>query len=526
MTRIWERYTAKLTEEKFDAIIIGSGISGLATAAFLSKAGKRVLVLEGHFKVGGWTHTFQRGKYEWDVGIHYIGGVGKKSAFLRRLFDDITEERLQWAPMPDNYDRMVFPDRSYNFMAGREQFVDQLCEYFPTERNAIEKYIELVKSCTKASTKFFMNKALPKTVSDLTYGRMSNSFLKWSDRTTWDVLSDLTDNRELIGVLTGQYGDYGLTPKQSSFAIHTAVVNHYLHGGFYPVGGSSMIAETIAPVIQRSGGKIIVNAKVSEIVIHKNRAVGVKLENGDEIRAPLVVSSAGVSATFGKLAPEISGYPQKLDQVKPSCAHMCLYIGMDESAENMGLQATNLWIYPGYDHDTNLARYLEDSHASFPVVYVSFPSAKDPTWIEKHGQTATMEAITLAPYEMFSEWDGTSWKKRGDNYDAKKNELTNRLMQYVYANVPQIEGHVDHLELSTPLTTRDFLGYDKGEIYGIEHSPARFRQKWLRPQTSVKQLYLTGQDIVTDGVSGALMSGVITSSAILRKNVVKDVLKD
>ncbi len=524
MTKIGEKYSQKLAEENFDAIIIGSGMSGLSTAAFLSKAGKKVLVLERHFKVGGWTHTFQRGQYEWDVGIHYIGAVGRKNAFLRKLFDEITDERLEWASMSDNYDRMIFPDKSYNFVAGKEQFIDQMVEYFPKERDAIVKYLDLVKQCTSASTKFFMNRAMPKLLSDLTYGRMSRSFLEMSDKTTWDVLSSLTSNTELIGVLTGQYGDYGLTPKQSSFAISAAVANHYLYGAYYPVGGSRMIAETIAPVIQQSGGKIIVSATVDEILVHKNRAVGVKLENGDEIRAPMVVSSAGVSLTFGKLAKGVTSYNEKLSNVEPSCAHVCLYIGMNETAENMGLENTNLWVYPGYDHDANVENYLNDYSKSLPLVYMSFASAKDPQWVEKHGNTATMEAITLAPYEMFSKWEKTSWQKRGADYDALKNELTNRLMKYVYANVPQVEGYVDHLELSTPLTTRDFLGYDKGEIYGVNHTPRRFRQKWLRPQTPVKQLYLTGQDIVTDGVAGALMSGVITSSAILKKNVVKDIL--
>ena len=100
MTKIWERYSPKLAEDKFDAIIIGSGMGGLSTAAFLSKAGKKVLVLERHFKVGGWTHTFQRGKYEWDVGIHYIGGVGRKSAFLRKLFDEVTDCLLYTSPSP------------------------------------------------------------------------------------------------------------------------------------------------------------------------------------------------------------------------------------------------------------------------------------------------------------------------------------------------------------------------------------------------------------------------------------------
>ena len=78
----------------YDAIIIGSGISGLCTAALLSMNNKKVLVLEKHFKVGGYTHTFKRQDYEWDVGIHYIGGVHLKKTFTRRLFDKITNFSL------------------------------------------------------------------------------------------------------------------------------------------------------------------------------------------------------------------------------------------------------------------------------------------------------------------------------------------------------------------------------------------------------------------------------------------------
>ncbi len=523
--RIWERYSSDLENEKFDAIVIGSGMGGLSTAALLSKAGKRVLVLERHFKVGGWTHTFKRGTYEWDVGVHYIGSVDKKNGILRRLFDDITDARLQWSPMPDNYDRIIFPDASYDLIAGREQLIEKLSEYFPRERDAIVKYLKLVKECNRSAVKFFSNRALPKTLGNLTYRYMSRPFLKFADRTTWDVLSSLTSDRKLMGVLTGQYGNYGLPPKKSSFAIHAAVVNHYLYGGNYPVGGSRSIAESIAPVIHETGGKIIVNAQVDEIIIHRNRAVGVKLTNGEELRSSLVISSAGITTTFSKLVRESSPPALNMDKVNPSCAHLCLYIGLKGTAEKLGLEGTNLWIYPDYDHDANVERFITDTSTNLAVVYISFPSTKDPDWEENHGDTATMEAITLAPYDMFSKWEGTNWKKRGEDYENLKNELTNRIMRSVYAHVPQVEGHIDHLELSTPLTTRDFLGYSQGEIYGIDHSPERFRQKWLRPQTSIKNLYLTGQDIVTDGVAGALMSGVVTTSAILRKNVIKDVLR-
>ena len=71
----WKTYHSDVSNEKFDSIIIGSGIGGLCAAALLGIKGKRVLVLEKHFKIGGWTHTFKRKDYEWDVGIHYIGQV-------------------------------------------------------------------------------------------------------------------------------------------------------------------------------------------------------------------------------------------------------------------------------------------------------------------------------------------------------------------------------------------------------------------------------------------------------------------
>src|ERR1700728_1598486 len=82
--------------DSWDAIVIGSGIGGLAAAALLSIYGrKRVLVLERHYVAGGYTHVFQRHGYEWDVGLHYIGEVQQEGSMLRRAFDTITDGRLE-----------------------------------------------------------------------------------------------------------------------------------------------------------------------------------------------------------------------------------------------------------------------------------------------------------------------------------------------------------------------------------------------------------------------------------------------
>ena len=95
----WKTYHSDVSNEKFYSIIIGSGIGGLCAAALLGIKGKRVLVLEKHFKIFGWTHTFKRKDYEWDVGIHYIGQVHRPSSPVRKLFDIISDGQLQWSPM-------------------------------------------------------------------------------------------------------------------------------------------------------------------------------------------------------------------------------------------------------------------------------------------------------------------------------------------------------------------------------------------------------------------------------------------
>jgi all-trans-retinol 13,14-reductase len=115
--------------------------------------------------------------------------------------------------------------------------------------------------------------------------------------------------------------------------------------------------------------------------------------------------------------------------------------------------------------------------------------------------------------------------KRGPDYEAFKTRLGERLQGVVEAYVPAIRGRIRHAELSTPLTTAHFAGYSEGEIYGIDHAPDRFRARWLRPATPIRGLYLTGQDISTCGVAGAMIGGVLTASAILRRNLLGAIVR-
>tara|TARA_B100001175_G_scaffold316839_1_gene331823 strand:+ start:417 stop:2012 length:1596 start_codon:yes stop_codon:yes gene_type:complete len=519
------------TEEKYETIVIGSGISGLTTAAFLSKEGKSVLVLERHYTAGGFTHVFKRNGYEWDVGIHYIGEVQRPKSTIRRMFDYISDGKLQWADMGRVYDRIIIGKKEYELVKGVENFKEQLIHYFPEEKKVISQYVDLVFNVVKLMGSFYSVKALPPFLSWLLGGKMRKKYLEYASKTTDEVLRSITQNETLIKVLTGQYGDYGLPPKQSSFAMHASVVKHYFNGGSFPVGGSSEIVKTIYPVIEKASGTILINAEVDEILIQKNKAIGVQMKDGRKFYTKHVVSSSGIFNTYEKLIPpdvlKKNKMQKQLEKVNPSVAHACLYIGLKGSPQSLKLPKNNLWIYPEKgDHDTIVANYLKDPQAPFPVVYVSFPAAKDPSWSDRYPDRSTIDIITLLPFDLVKKWEGTKWMKRGKDYEQLKAEISNRLLEILYKQLPHLRGKVDHSELSTPLTTQNFVNYKKGEIYGIDHTPDRFKQKFLEPRTPIKNLYLTGQDIVSAGVGGAMFSGVVTASAIQGKNLLKKVYKN
>ena len=512
-----------ILNKQYDFVIIGSGISGLCSAALLCKRGFSVLVLEKHFKVGGFTHSFKRQGYEWDVGIHYIGDVHKKYSLSGALFNYISEGRLLWNKMSDNYDRIVFPDREYNFFSPRERFIDDLKNYFPNDIKSIDQYMVLLDEVAKAGKAFYAAKVLPKLIYNLTYPITSKPFIKWSSKTTLEVLSSITSNKKLIGVLCGQWGDYGLPPSQSSFVMHAMVARHYLDGANYPIGGSSSIASSIIPTIENNGGHIAVSSGVKKIVCDGKKAIGVELENGTKIEAKKIISSCGVTNTFERLLIDhpIKEYDQ-IKKVSVSGGHLCLHIGINKSYKQLNLDNTNIWLYPGYDHDKNVLIHTKNMDSEFPLVYFSFPSAKDPMWQKDHPNKTTIELITMSKYEWFAKWKKQPWKKRGEEYESLKDSLSARLLNKMYNHLPQLKGNIDYHELSTPLSTRDMSHYKFGELYGLNHTTNRFSQKYLTPRTSIQNLYLTGQDIVSVGLAGALSAGALTVSAILRKNIIKD----
>jgi all-trans-retinol 13,14-reductase len=529
MAKIGTPYRRATLDETYDAIVIGSGIGGLATAALLAKHGdKRVLVLERHYTAGGYTHVFRHGDYEWDVGVHYVGDLHEGSD-LRLMFDEITDGALKWEPMGQVHDRIVIGQQSYELPAGKDVLRAKLKGYFPDEAAAIDDYIRLCEDVVRASRGYFAEKAVPSLIARIGGGMMRRKFVDYASRTTREVLEELTDNQTLVAVLSGQFFTYGLTPGESSFGVHAVVAQHYFEGGYYPVGGASCIAATILPVIEARGGIVVTRADVEEIICERGRATGVRLADGNEFRAPIVVSAAGVPTTFGKLVPRDLVSRHRLDRfennLRPSIAHVCLYVGLRHTAEDLGLERSNFFVYPSTDYERDHAAYAEDPDGTLPVVYLSFPSAKDPSFQQRMPGRATIDVMAPAPYELFAEWADERWQHRGERYESLKQRYAERLLDVLFRFVPQVEGKIDYCELSTPVSTRHFAGYRNGEIYGMAATPERLCERDLRAQTPVPGLYLAGQDVGLLGVAGALFGGVIAASAVLGRDIGRNVRK-
>ncbi|TQV77263.1 NAD(P)/FAD-dependent oxidoreductase [Aliikangiella marina] len=516
--RIGTRYRSSRISEDYDAIIIGSGIGGLTTAASLSAEGWKVIVLEQHYTAGGFTHAYSREGYEWDVGVHYIGDVGYPTV-TKKLFDFISNNNLKWAPMDDAYDRIFLGEESFDLVAGPKAFEKNLVTHFPEEKAAISRYLRMIRNVNKGMRWFSLSKLLSPFWQKIFFPLFKLLTPSYFNQNTYEVLRTITKNEKLIAVLTGQWGDSGVPPKQGSFLIHSLIARHYLNGGFYPIGGASKMAETIIPQIQKAGGEVFTYAQVKQILVEGEKVTGVLMADSHEIKAPLVISSAGVFNTYNKLLPQTVshqlGYQDKLKTVKPSCANVGLFIGLKKTAEELQLPRTNFWIYLDQEHDKNIATFFKDSSTPLPVVYISFPSAKDPSFEERYPGRATIEIVAPASYEAFAQWKETTWGKRGDSYENLSDEFAERMLDALYKKLPHLKGQIDYYEVSTPLTTEFFCFYDKGEIYGLEHDPQRFKQAWLQPKTKIKGLWLTGQDILSCGVAGAMIAGFLTAVKIL-----------
>lgn len=512
-----------MTEQHADVIVIGSGIGGLTVASLMAQlAHKRVLVLERHFKLGGFTHSFSRpGNRSWDVGLHYVGEV-ENGSMARDIFDLITQQQVQWQKMDSPFEKFVYPDMTLEVPDEEEAYQAALMEMFPHEVDAIRTFFADVRTARKWLQVYTLIQLMPKRVGPL-LRVVFRGKEKLALSLTGTYLKRRCRDPRLRAILASQWGNYGLPPSKSAFLIHATIVGHYLNGGYYPVGGASTIANSIASVIEKYGGRCLVNHTVTDILLKDGKAIGVKALAGSGTRAkevvyyaPVIVSAAGAYTTLCKLLPPcvaglLAKEVERLSQ--DSFSAVTVYLALKDSPKTVGLTAANHWLFSSMDHDDMYRRAEQILDGRPAYCFLSFPSLRNP-----QATSHTAEIIAPLPYHVVAQWRERPWKRRGEDYEALKRRVAETLLSFVEAYFPGFKSLVDAWEVSTPLTIETFTGHRFGAMYGLPATPERYCLSGLRVQTPVPNVYLTGADVISPGIVGAMMGGVTTAAHLMGIN--------
>lgn len=482
---------------KFDAIIIGSGLGGLECATTLSKEGYNICVLEKNNSIGGCLQTYNRKGYGIDTGIHYVGSL-EDGQFINQCFkyygimDKLRLKKLDEAC----FDQVHFNNSIYKYAMGSERFVETLCEDFPKERQNLRNYVNHLEK-VRASVSTDLLKDGKITTGDISYFFASAAGL----------IAECTPNIELQNVLASTSLLYNGLKEKSSFYEHGMIMQSYLEGAYRCVDGSNQIAVTLAEQIMNHGGTIRTKSEVKRIIVENEEVVGVELKSGESLFSKNVISAIHPQLTLKILDKNRSirkVFASRINDLENSYGIFTVHLLMKENA--FDYLNKNIYIHA----KAQVWHSKVEDYGRFNSCLISMqPSSNNPN-------SAQVVSILAPMYKSeVEEWSDTLFERRGQSYLDFKARRADELLKFVKSYGYDFDGKYHDLHITTPLSFRDYTGTIDGSAFGIIKDFNSPMSSLISPKPKLKGLYFTGQNVNVHGALGVTITSLYTCAELL-----------
>lgn len=484
--------------QKYDVIIIGSGLGGLATAVTLSREGMNVCVLEQQVGFGGCCQSFRRKGYTLDTGIHYVGSLCEGQIMHQYFKYYGVMDRLNLQKLDaEGFDLMCFGDgKIYPHAMGYERFVDRLVEAFPEERAGIVAYSKRLQEIGKLIT-----------VDVLRSGRLSAGGMEFTALSAYDEIASMVQNPRLRGVLAGSNRLYSGLADKSSFYEHAMINHSNIEGAHCFVGGTQHMVDALVDVIRAQGGEVRDRAEVTGIHLTDDRVSFVEVNGEERLEAKYVISAIHPATT--------------LDLLRNNTVIKKAFFTRVRSLENsFAIFTTYLMMKPGTFRYEN-RNYFLHGNANVWLNEADYKGLKIPSVLmcmQPNGRDEFADVVTLLTPMCMSDlapWLDTKVGRRGADYEAFKAQYAERVIDYAADYFPHLRDAIAHVHTASPLTYRDYTGTPDGSAYGIVkdyHNPI---VSHLPARTKIANLFLTGQNLNVHGCLGVAVSSAVTCSELL-----------
>ena len=481
----------------YDAIVIGSGMGGLVTATQLAAKGAKVLVLERYLIPGGSAGYFERNGYRFDVGASMIFGFGQQGT-TNLLTRALAAVGMTIETLPDPVQIHYHLPQGLDLKVHRdyEQFLQELIQRFPNEERGIRGFYGecwQVFNCLNAMELLSLEewRYLMRVFFQNPGGCLG--LVKYLPQNVGEVARRHIHNPELLKFIDMECYCWSVVPAELTPMINAGMVfsdRHY--GGInYPKGGVGQIPLKLAEGLEKAGGKIRYRSRVTEILLENDRAVGVRLTSGEEIRAKHIISNATHWDTFNQLLPPEHKPPRQKrweSHYQKSPSFLSLHLGVKAEILPPDVECHHILL-------EDWAKMEEPEG----TIFVSIPTLLDPD-LAPPGHHIIH---TFTP-SWLEDWQGLDSKAYQDQKEAAAQRLLDRLERIF----PGLNMGLDYEEIGTPRTHRRFLGREDGTYGPIPRHklPGLLTMPFNR--TGIKGLYCVGDSTFPgQGLNAVAFSG-------------------